>query len=996
MNGPKQYRPKCSLNILRGCLFLLLAVVLGTVVIGIPAYSQFRFTQWTSDSGLPQNVIRGIAQTPDGYLWIATLDGVARFDGVRFKVFNTSNTPGIDINRFSMMVKGKPGDLWLYGEGGTITRLHNGEFTTLGTKEGVTPNIVYGITTDNRGRVWILCGQSILEWNEKNERFEPIADDGIQYRPLNWDGTGFWGMRDQKLFCFHYGELSTYDVPASIPMAEVRKVAVGGIGDVWLAAHDGRVARLFEGKWQISSKAIQRSFVDGEDRQWKTSIDTHLDRTIYIPTVNGERGIRYNGFVEDDERNVWIGSEGQGLFRIQPQIIHMYTTADGLVSDNIYPILRDRYDDMWVGSWPAGLTRFHNGRLTRYTPKDGLPGLVSSLADDDSGSLWIGTHGGLAVLSKGKIQRPEGLSNDFPAIQAILPARDGALLLGTQTGIDRYGVQQSKQSFQLVHQTSVHNGDVRVIVEGKNGDIWFGGYGGLSRLHNGDLAHWTKKDGLPSNTVRAVYEDPQGVIWVGTYDGGLGRYADGRWTKYSQRNGLFDDGVFQILEDGQANLWMSSNRGIFRVSKRQLEDVATGRQSRVISVSYGRNDGMLNIECNGGLWPAGAKDKEGHLWFPTQEGVAVVDPEAPLPTATSPRVVIESIMLDHSPVDLHKPLTIRPGQSGLEIQYTGLSFARPEQIVFRYMMEGLDKTWEHVGYRRIAYFSHLPPGEYMFRVVAASSDGMWSKEVNSMPIVVLPPFYLTRWFIAAMSVFFTLAVFGIWNYRMRQLRMAQAAQQAFSQQLIASQESERRRIAAELHDSLGQHLVLIKNYALLLLRKETTEQSAEDRREALAEIRDEVSQAIDETRTISYNLRPFQLDRLGLSTAIEALIDSEAKGTGIFFSKGIEDIDEYFREDLRINFYRIVQEILNNMVKHADARHAEVVIERRDKNLVLSISDDGKGFSPDAGYVNGKGGFGLAGIRERAALLNGKVMIQSQPGHGTTTVIEFTPILPQT
>jgi signal transduction histidine kinase len=966
------------------------------LLVGVPAYSQFRFTQWTADSGLPQNAIRGIAQTPDGYLWIATLDGVARFDGMRFKVFNRSNTPGIEGNRFSMMVRGEPGDLWFYGEGGTVTRLHNGKFSALGMREGVTPNEVYGITTDNNGHVWVLRGQSILEWNEKSGRFEPMADSGISYRPLNWDGTGFWGVRGQKLFCFYYGELSTYEVPPSLPMEAVKKVAVRASGDVWLATNNGRVARFFEGKWQIGSKALHRTDVKTEYGHWKTSIDDHLDRTIYIPTLNGERGIRYNGLVEDDEHNLWIGSEGQGLFRIQPQIIRMYTTADGLVSDNIYPIVRDRHGDMWVGSWPAGLNHFHDGRVTTYTPKDGLPGLVSSLAEDDDRNLWIGTHGGLAVLSKGKLQRPGGVSDGFPVIQAILQTGDGALLFGTQTGIDKYTIQQTNGAFRLEHQLSVHNGDVRVIIEGKNGDIWFGGYGGLSRLQNGTLTHWTRKEGLPSNTVRAVYEDAQGVIWVGTYDGGLGRYADGRWTTYTQSNGLFDDGVFQILEDGRANLWMSSNRGIFRVSKRQLEDVAAGREGSVISTSYGRSDGMLNIECNGGLWPAGAKDKEGHLWFPTQEGVAVVSPEASLSTSGSPRVLIESILVDHAPVDLRKPLTVRPGQGGLEIQYTGLSFARPEQIVFRYRMEGLDKNWEHVGYRRTAYFSHLPPGNYTFQVMAASGDGMWSKEVGSTPIIVLPPFYLTRSFIAAMSGLLILTAIVFWNYRMRQLRMVQAAQQAFSQQLIASQESERRRIAAELHDSLGQHLVLIKNYALLLLRNESANQSAQERRESLAEIRDEVSLAIDETRTISYNLRPFQLDRLGLSTSIEALIDSVSKVTDIHFSTKIDDIDSYFPEDLRINFYRIVQEILNNMVKHSDARNAEVSVNRTDKGLTLSIRDDGRGFSPDeASGRNGRGGFGLAGIRERATLLNGKVTMQSQPGHGTTTVIEFNKIFPQ-
>jgi signal transduction histidine kinase len=511
----------------------------------------------------------------------------------------------------------------------------------------------------------------------------------------------------------------------------------------------------------------------------------------------------------------------------------------------------------------------------------------------------------------------------------------------------------------------------------------------LSRLHNGSLTHWTEKDGLPSNTVRAIYEDPKGVVWVGTYDAGLGRYADERWTKYDQRNGLFDDGVFQILEDNHSNLWMSSNRGIFRVSKHQLDDVAAGRQNSVVTVSYGRNDGMLNVECNGGLWPAGAKDTEGRLWFPTQEGVAVVDPESDLLSDKSPTVVLESIELDHAPVDTHKPIVIRSGQGDLEFQYTALGFARPDQVVFRYQMEGLDKRWEDIGYRRIAYFPHLPTGKYIFKVMATSSDGIWSKEQSSVPITVLPPFYLTSWFIATVSGLVVLAIYGFSNYRVRQLRAIQAVQHAFSQQLIASQESERRRIAAELHDGIGQHLIIIKNHALLLLRGELTGQDSEQRREAVTEIRDEVSRAIEEARDITYNLRPSQLDRLGLSVSIEALVDSVSAATHISFSTKIDNIDDYFLEDLRINFYRITQEILNNIIKHSEARHAEIRVERSGQSVVLSIHDDGKGFSPGQTSPSAKGGFGLTGIRERATVLGGEVTIQSRPDQGTTVRIEF-------
>ncbi len=980
------------------CFWLPIAAFLCLFFCEDPVYPQFRFTQWTADSGLPQNIIRGIAQTPDGYLWIATLNGVVRFDGVRFTVFNKSNTPGIAVNRFSMMSRGAPGDLWFYGEGGTVTRFRNGVFSTVVASTNVLRNAAYGITTDNQGSIWLLRGQHIEKWNEKSRLFEPIADDGIAYRTLNWDGTGFWGSRGQTLYCFHYGKLTTYMLPDSLPLTETQKVAVGGIGDVWLAQSNGSIARFFEGKWEIRSGSIERSFMDGEKRHWKTSMDSHLDRTIYIPTAEGEKAIRYNGFVEDDERNVWIGSEGQGLFRIQPQSIRMYTTKDGLVSGNIYPVLRDRHDDMWIGTWPAGLTRFHDGVSKTYTPKDGLPGLVSSLADDEAGNLWVGTHDGLTVLSKGKFQRPEGLAHDFPVIQAIFKDGDGSILFGTQAGLDRYTVRATgNRSLQLKHQESFNSGDVRVIIQGRNGDIWFGGYSGLNRLHGGVATHWTEKNGLPSNTVRAIYEDSQGVIWIGTYDGGLGRYADGGWTTYNQRNGLFDDGVFQILEDDRNNLWMSSNRGIFRVSKHQLEDVAAGRQSSVMAVSYGRNDGMQNVECNGGLWPAGAKDKQGYLWFPTQDGIAVVNPVSPVASGQQPRAVIESIELDHTPIDLQRPLTIHPGQDGLAIQYTALSFAHPEQIIFRYMMEGLDKAWEDVGYRRTAYFSHIPAGTYRFKVMAASSDGTWSREQSSLRITVLPPFYLTPWFLAMASGLLILAVYGFWIYRMRQLHAAQAMQQAFSQQLISSQENERKRIAAELHDSIGQRLVVIKNLGLFVIRPDRTPEEEPETETIIKEITEEASHAIEETRQISYNLRPFQLDRLGLTKAIEAMMRSVSAASGIQFTSEIDNIDTIFAEDLRINFYRIVQESLGNIMKHAEATEVLVSIRKTDEVVLLSISDNGRGFTPaDAPPLPNKGGFGLIGLSERARLLGGQFKIQSFPGCGTHVTVEIpvnTPIL---
>ena len=955
------------------------------------AQTQFRSTQWTADSGLPQNIIRGIVQTPDGYLWVATLNGVARFDGVRFTVFEKSNTPGIVANRFAAMVHGTDGDLWLYTENGNITRYHNHEFRTLGASDGITPDSAHGITADNQGNIWVLRDQKIFKWNDDPGRFEPIADgDDIRYKGLNWDGTGFWGWRGQKLYCFFHGKLTTYTVPDRFLLSDVGKVAVGNDGAVWLDLPDGHFARLLNDKWQLSSEPIQTLSLQKTRASWKISVDDHLDRTISFPSGGLQQAIRYNTIVEDDEHNVWLGSEGQGLYRVQPQTIYVYSRAQGLAGANIYPVYQDSHGDIWVGTWPAGLTHFHDSTATKtYTEKDGLPGLVTALTEDSSGDFWVGTHGGVAVLSQGRFHKLNDLPRDMAVAQAILEKEPGVMMFGTPTGIYQYFINDKQKSSWLKPNQGNPVGDVRVMIRTRNGDIWFAGYGGITRIHNGQFTRWTERDGLPSDNVRSIYEDAQGVFWIGTYDGGLGRYSEGHWTHYTQKNGLFDNGVFQTLEDSRGNLWMSSNRGIYRVSKQQLNDVAAGKRKDVITVSYGRADGMLNAECNGGLWPAGAKDKDGRLWFPTQEGVAVVEPASILGNQRSPRVVIESAHVDQTLANLSKPLTVASDQKNLEIQYTALSFSKPEQVAFRYKMEGLDSDWQDVEYRRTAYFSHLSAGSYTFRVMATNSDGVWS-ESQDLPIKVLPPFYRTSWFSALIVGLVLTASYAFWRFKLGQLKEIQAAQKAFSQQLIASQESERRRISGELHDSLGQRLIIIKNHALFLLGKKGKQQSDEERLQTLEEINSEASLAIDETRTISYNLRPFQLDRLGLSKAIEALVRSASRATGIHFSTDIADIDQSFPEELRINFYRIVQEAVNNIIKHSGASEASIRVEKTDRRTLLSITDNGKGFPMEPkSSVAGKGGFGLVGIRERSAVLGGLVRIQSRKGFGTTLTIVF-------
>ena len=954
------------------------------------ARAQFRATHWSADAGLPQNIVRGIVQTPDGYLWIATLNGVARFDGVRFTTFDKGNTPGITTNRFAAIAEGANGDLWLDAENGALTRYHQGKFHTLDASDGISPSSVHGITSDRAGDVWILSNGKILKWDNAAIKFDPIADGGaLSYSPLVWVGTGFWAVRGRVLTCFVHGQFLHYELPTNVPPPDIHNVAVGADGAVWLALPNARMARFLSNKWLMASNSIEMPFVDPTRSSWKGIITSRLERILELPSEGFASGISYNTIVEDNEHDVWVGAEGQGLYRIEKQTVHTYSVADGLAGTNVYPVLAVNNGDVWVGTWPAGLTQFHRGAIKTYGVHDGVPGLVTALAESHNGDLWIGTHNGLAVLSHGQIKPAPNLPDAFPVIQAIFETQGGALLLGTPNGVYRYN-PVSRQGSWFQSKPGVSLGDVRVIIRANNGDLWLGGYSGLIRIHEGELTRWTEQNGLPSNSVRAIYEDSQGVIWVGTYDGGLGRLANGRWTRYTESSGLFDNGVFQILEDSHANLWMSSNHGIFRVSKKQLNDYAEGKESSLISVSYGRNDGMFNAECNGGMWPSGAIDKQGKLWFPTQDGVAVVDPGLIPVRQQSPRIVIESVLIDHIPSEFEKPVTVDTGQESLEIGYTALSFYRPDQIVFRYKMDGLDSKWQDVGYRRTAYFSHMPPGNYTFRLMAANTDGIWS-EAKGFPVRVLPPFYLTPWFLVATVIVLFSLIYALWSYRVSQLRRVQAAQQAFSQELIYSQESERRRISAELHDSLGQRLILIKNHALFLLRPSSEKLNENERKQTIEDISDEAAHAIEETRIISYNLRPFQLDRLGLTKAVEALARSAFRPTQIEFTTQLDDIDDSFPEDLRINFYRIVQEAVTNIIKHSAATETNIAVKKDEDHILLSIRDNGNGLAlqPKSAPPVGKGGFGLTGIKERAAVLGGTVKMRSSPDFGTLLSCDF-------
>jgi signal transduction histidine kinase/ligand-binding sensor domain-containing protein len=958
--------------------------------------AHYHFDVWTTDNGLPQNSVGGILQSRDGFLWFTTNDGLVRYDGVRFTVFNAGNRKDLKTSRFSQIFEDAQGSLWIMTEDRRLIGYREGHFKTFTTEDGLPHNHLVAMLGDEEGNLLAetLSGIAI----GKDQRFT------VAELPGNRARLGFgvpdlpgvvWYFDSPWLYRFEYGRRTREVLLNGLILSDIKCLYEDRNGELWVGISNGIVLRFKDGQRLSYAKPegfpgsrINTIRGDRKGNIWLGVEDAGLFRfkdgrfTNYT-TSDGLAGNNIVSIYEDREGNLWIGTTA-GLSRLRDNIITAYSTENGLSANNTYPIYQDREGTIWIGSW-KGLTRYKDGRFTPCGEQYGVAGaLVTALLSDREGNLWIGSLGGGAMRYKdGKMiryQAKEGLPSNV--VRAILQDRQGAVWFGTSDGV---AVLKDGTFSVYTIKDGLPGNSVSVLFEDRQGNLWVGTQGGLCRYRDGQFYTYPQEASIANHLVRTVYEDGEGVIWIGTYDSGLTRLKDGQFTNYTMKEGLFNNGVFQILEDARENFWISCNLGIYRVSRRELTDYAEGRVKAVTSIPYGKRDGMLNSECNGGAQPAGIKNLDGKLWFPTQGGVAVVDPEAVPVSAQPPPLMIEEFLLNNEPTEFREAVEIPPGIENFEIHYTGLSFIMSERLRFKYKLEGLNADWVDAGTRRVAYYSHIPPGDYTFRVIAANRDGVWNVEGASVAIRIIPPFWRTWWFYSlALTSVAGLVVLGF-KLRIRQLEKARRAQEAFSQQLISSQESERQRIAAELHDSLGQHLLIIKNSALLGIN---ALQPQDRGKEQLDDISATASQAIDEVREISYNLRPYQLDDLGLTKAIESIVAKVAGSSEIRFSANLERIDGLFSPAAEINIYRIVQESLNNIVKHSGASQARVDIGRNAGQVVLTIQDNGRGFNTEkaVGHDNG-GGFGLKGISERARMLGAKYVVQSAAGQGTTLTL---------
>ncbi len=745
---------------------------------------------WRQRQGLPQDSVTSIHQSRDGYLWVGTKAGVARFDGVRFTIFDDRNREALRENEIFAITEGNDSSLWFGTFGGGVSRLLDGRFTIYTSKDGLGSDVVQKLATDREGAIWIgtdrglslFKGGVFKSYTEK----DGLAGEGVRALYADPDGS-LWVATPGGLQNFTKEGLQP---PVTLPGPAVLVDAVcrDRQGALWIGTTDGLLRRDARGSLArytiehgLSSNRVRRLHEGTSGPLW-IATDAGLDRSAEGDApqslfVTELRSTDITALHTDVEGNLWIGYRGHGLARLRQGLFRNYTVADGLPDVEVSSLLEDRSGALWLGT-PAGLSAFRDGHIDTLGSEHGLPkGTPNALAQDRRGHLWVGMQAGLFRSTAPLSCTAEACAPRFMPVQGhpmlatdvrvIYEDRAGVVWIGSSvSGLARY--EEGRLS-TFTSADGLSDGAIRALVEDAEGALWIGTKtGGLNRLKDGRFT--TYQEGLPSSSIQALHLDPDGkTLWIATRQG-LSRLKDGLFKAITVADGLFANHVYGFVGDQRGNLWMGAGTGIFRVALQQLHDFADGKASSVVSIAYGREHGLGSATTAVGHQPVSGRSRDGRLWFATLGGLAVTDPRTLEINNLPPPVRIEEVRVGHRSFTVGAAIDAPAGPRDLVMSYTALTFVAPEKVRFRYRLEGFDREWVDAGSRREAFYTNLPPGSYRFRVLASNSDGVWNETGAAVSLRLAPYFFETAWFYAACAVFSLLGAGTTHLVRVRRMR----------------------------------------------------------------------------------------------------------------------------------------------------------------------------------------------------------------------------------
>ncbi len=759
---------------------LLPGILLAVSLHGGRTIDSYVCKNWTQEDGLPMNSILAAAQTSDGYLWLGTETGLVRFDGVRFDTFNRDNEPELAIDFVVSLLADRRGTLWVGTRGGGLFRYREGRFSRLSHDPAL--NEAWAIVEAADGAVWIGCRGGLYRHADDEIRPIPLPGSGFAHyvRSLAEDHDGrIWVGRRNGGVCVLTRQGERWEAEEKgFADTHIGTLFVDRDGTVWAGTPTGAIIRFrgdqvtrYSSAHGLSGNAVNCFFQDRSGTLWIgtagggiTLFDVHSGLfTPFDPRNEMNSQIIYTLF-RDRENNIWAGTNGNGVVKLREALIKTFTSRQGLSSDVVFSVFQDSGGTVWAGTMSCGINTL---RGDRFHALDGLCGLsvnsVTSIGESPTGCLWFGTFRGLDCLENGRFRtydRESGLTDNL--VRALYTDAGGTLWVGLANG-DVFS--RANGRFSLAGNVEYR---VNTIYRDRRGDLWVGSFGsGLNRFRDGRRQVYDRRAGMPGNCVLCLHEERDGSMWIGTYRDGLVRFRDGRFRSIARKDGLADDTIYCILEDSRRDLWMSSNRGVMRIGRHDLDEFLAGRRRTLTPAVFGKDHGMRSMECNGGLQPSGMRSADGRLWFPTTRGVAVIDPRHVHAGALPPPVLIQRLALDGAPLHPRDGIVVPPGRGDLEIDFTAPSFLSPEKIQFRYRLDGRDADWVDAGTRRQASYGDLPPGTYTFRVIAANGDGVWNLAGASLRFRLQPHLHQTTAFRLGVPLLLVGLLFGARSIRQR-------------------------------------------------------------------------------------------------------------------------------------------------------------------------------------------------------------------------------------
>ena len=771
------------------------------------SFSDFHQEIWNTDSGLPQNNVLAIAQGKDGYLWVGTELGLARFDGLQFTIFDKTNTPQLKSNKINALLPDNDGTLWIGTESGGLAHLVQGKFQAFTAKDGLSSGSIRCLLQDSTGDIWIGTGSTGLNrWHEgKLSAFTTgngLSDNHIQALAQAPDGT-IWIGTHNGLSSYRSGAFQNFSTGDGLASNYIRSLLASSAGTLWIGT-EGGLSRLADGRFTnsyikdgLSSNSVSTLALDESGTLWIGTLGGGISRlsggnlSAYLSRT-GLPALDIWSIVRDRRGSLWVGTSGGGLVRIDNQLgLSFYGKDEGLPSNVALPIFQDHEGTVWIGTNGGGLSRFRDGQFQTYTAANGLAGdIVFSLCEDSQGTLWIGTRNGVSTYKNG-VFTTFAKKDMLPGIvMALFSGSDGAVWMGTRAGLVRW---KDNHFATFTVKDGLSSDVIRTIYEDRKHRLWIGTVGGLNLFANDRFRVFDGHNGLSSNVVMAIHETPDGTLWIGTDGGGLNRFREGHFVSFTSKDGLLDDSIFRILGDGDGGLWMSSNKGLAHIQEAALNDFAAGRRSHIPVLSYDNADGMRTRECNGGFQPAGWRTTDGKLWFPTMKGVAVVDPSKLVPNITQQPTLIEKMIVNQKVLLPGSAAEVPVEGGNLEVHYTAINFRAPSRLNFEYRLLGYQADWVPAQQRRIAYYTNLPPGHYQFQVRASNDDNTWSTSAAVFPITFQPHFYQTLLF----DVLCSFGVIGLAAFGHREYTRQLHERERILEQHVHERTAELRKEMAE-------------------------------------------------------------------------------------------------------------------------------------------------------------------------------------------------------